>query len=198
MEATNKFTELEEMRSQLNILKQKLETQKIVNDKLMRETMKKKMSWIGNYANIQAFVLYPIIIIIFLVLKIETGISWGPIIFVYILTGIDILLDIKINKMQESDWESSNLIATKLKLMKMKKYRMRQVITSIPFLLVWVVWISFELMNSTLDKGLVIAGIIGGVIGGIVGGFIGFKILFKQQRTNDEIIRMIEEIESGE
>ena len=38
--------EWEEMRLSLNALKNKLDKQEIVNDRLLRESMKSKMSWI--------------------------------------------------------------------------------------------------------------------------------------------------------
>ena len=41
--------ELEAMRSQMQLLKQKLDNQEIINDQLIRNAMSKKMSWIHKY-----------------------------------------------------------------------------------------------------------------------------------------------------
>ena len=43
------INELETLRSQLNILKKKLDDQTIVNDQLLRNAMSNKMSWIMKY-----------------------------------------------------------------------------------------------------------------------------------------------------
>src|SRR5574344_1933836 len=45
----NNIQELEEMRQQLNILQEKLDQQDIVNEKLLKSSMKSKMSWIVKY-----------------------------------------------------------------------------------------------------------------------------------------------------
>ena len=41
--------ELAELKSQMENLKKQLSDQEIINDKLIRESMKKKMSWIKKY-----------------------------------------------------------------------------------------------------------------------------------------------------
>jgi hypothetical protein len=46
------------MRAQLGILKQKLEKQDIVNERLMRKSLKSKMSWINKYLVIVIFAIY--------------------------------------------------------------------------------------------------------------------------------------------
>ena len=52
-----KNTELEEMRQQLEILKSKLDNQTLVNDKLIRQSMLNKMSFMKKYTWVSFLVL---------------------------------------------------------------------------------------------------------------------------------------------
>ena len=46
MAMENNIMEIEQLRSELNTFKERLDKQQIVNDQLMRQSMKSKMSWI--------------------------------------------------------------------------------------------------------------------------------------------------------
>ena len=46
MAMENNIMEMERLRSELNTFKERLDKQQIVNDQLMRQSMKSKMSWI--------------------------------------------------------------------------------------------------------------------------------------------------------
>ena len=46
MEENNTMMELEQMREQMQVLRNKLDTQEIVNEKLVKNSVKSKMSWI--------------------------------------------------------------------------------------------------------------------------------------------------------
>ena len=52
----NEF-EFDDMRQQLQVLKNKLDKQEIVNGRLMRSSMKSKMSWIRKYLIIAIFAI---------------------------------------------------------------------------------------------------------------------------------------------
>ena len=52
-----KHTEFEEMRQQLDILKNKLDNQTLVNDKLIRQSMLNKMSFMKKYTWVSFLVL---------------------------------------------------------------------------------------------------------------------------------------------
>ena len=46
MEMNNDFAELQELKEQFNILSEKLEKQTIINETLIKESMKKKLSYV--------------------------------------------------------------------------------------------------------------------------------------------------------
>ena len=65
----NKMNELEAMREQMQLLKQKLDNQEIVSDQLLRKAMSGKMSWIKKYIWFELLVLLPLCTLNFVGLK---------------------------------------------------------------------------------------------------------------------------------
>ena len=188
--------ELEEMRQQLDIFKKKLDNQNIINDAMMKQIMKGKMSWIKKYVWFQLLVLYPFIVLSWLAFKLWLDFSWWLYVYVIILTGTSVVIDIIVNNTKDSDWGNENLVDTCKKLVKMKKRRVMQEVIAIPLIAILVVWLYFELQNSTLPHEILIGMSIGGAVGAVIGLVVGFTIVFKMQRTNDEIINQIKEITS--
>lgn len=194
METNNNINrnEFDEMRSQLEIMKRQLDSQKIINDRIIRQAMKQKMSWIKRYIWFELLVLYPIIIISFVGFTVLFNLSWIICMLIIGLTGLDIYADFKINKVSDTDWHNDNLVKTAMKLAHMKRMRMLQLIISIPALI--VVFGMFFLDMSSCHEYILKGAIIGGITGGCIGLAIGIWILMKMQRTNDEIIEQINEI----
>ena len=186
------MNELEAMRGQMQLLKQKLETQAIVKDQLIRNAMSGKMSWIRKHIWFELLGLFPVCTLNLVGLQMMSEeLSWGPIIAILTLLLVEILLDFYVNHVSASDWQSENLLQMADKLVRMKKLRWWQLIVSIPvaFALFWWFFMGFE----DALRGPVT---IGGIIGGIIGLAIGIGILVKMQRTNDALIRQIREIKN--
>ena len=71
------INELETLRSQLNILKKKLDDQTIVNDQLLRNAMSNKVSWIMKYIWFELLALLPLCALSFVGLKLMIpGMLW--------------------------------------------------------------------------------------------------------------------------
>ena len=70
----------------------------------------------------------------------------------------------------------------------------------VPALVLWLLWSGIEVwMYMPADspdcaRGAVYGGIVGGVIGAVCGLIFAFRIFFKMQRTNDEVISQINEL----
>ena len=182
--------ELEAMRSQMQLLKQKLDNQEIINDQLIRNAMSKKMSWIHKYIWFELLVGLPLCTLNFVGLKLmNPGLSVWAIASILLLVLVEILLDFYINNMSASDWQSENLLQTADKLVKMKKLRLWQVGLSLPVAIALFVW----LFSGFEDKVMYYT-VIGGIVGGVIGLTIGIAILIKMQSTNDSLISQIREM----
>lgn len=203
MDKENTNLELEILRQQMQVLKDKLETQEIVNDRMVIRSMKKEMSWLKKYVYIQ-FALIPIVAIVWYFLKYALGLSWWNYAALNILCIISVYYSYKINlqAINEDDYHRCNLIETVQKLIIMKRQRTTQILIEMVAILGWFAWTGLEMRETlgTLTDELHIAFINGGFIGGTIGGVIGIIVnvrnFYKMQRINDNMIEQINELVS--
>lgn len=196
MENQNK--ELEQMREQLAILNKKLANQQIVSDQLIRQSMKNKMSWIKKYVWGETFAM-PFIILVFLMFVLWFNLSWGPFILMTLMLIVAVVFDHRINMISDDEFLSGNLRQTALRLTRMKKLRLRYELWAIPVVVVWVAWLSYDIYSHTPVEGVMHyafkGGLVGALIGAVLGCAVGLYVVYKMQRTNDEIIQQINELE---
>ena len=205
MNQQEKYTELEIMRQQMEVLKKKLDTQEIINDKLIKDSMKKKMSWIKKYITFQV-VLIPIVAIAWIVLVEMMHISWWSYFFLLAMCCIDVYFDYLINvkAISDDDYNRSNLIQMVKKPTNMKRQRAIHMLITIPMLILFMLWIGFESWSSIdtisgeFQRSFIYGGLVGGAIGLVCGIIFAIQIFFKMQRTNDEVIRQINEMKEEE
>ena len=144
METQN--NELELMRQQMDILKSKLDNEQIVNERLMRESMKNKMSWIHKFVWAEIFIV-PLLIIFFFGTASAFGLSYGPVILISVVLIASTTCDYKINKTGDKTFLSGNLVDEAAKLVRMKKLRIRYELYAIPAGLVWAIWFFLDIYN---------------------------------------------------
>lgn len=201
MENNNQNTELELMRSQMEDFKAQLDKQKIVNEKMIIGSMKKSMSWIKRYVYFECC-LVPIIAVSWLAIKEYAHFSWLNYAFLMTMIIISVIADYRINvsAISDADYSRDNLLTTINKLTRMKRQRSIAMMISIPAMIVWLLWSGIEAwMYMPADapdfaRAAAYGGIVGGVIGGFCGLIFAFRIFFKMQRTNDEVISQINEL----
>ena len=104
MDTQNTSNELELIKQQMELLKEKLASQEIVNEKLIISSMKKKMSWIKKYIIFEVGLL-PFIAVMWLGIKMIIGLSWYNYAFMIIMCCIDVYIDYLVNLrgMKDSD-----------------------------------------------------------------------------------------------
>jgi len=200
MENNNTNNELELLRQQMNVLKEKLDAQEIVNDRLVAKSMRKEMSWIKKYIYVQ-FALIPFVALIWVGVKYILGLSWWNYSFLMLVCVISVYVDYVINvkALSNADYHKNNLIETARKLVKMKRQRTIQMIVEILLLILWLIWTILEVNSAQstatgLRQSLLQGGIIGGYIGGVIGIIVAFVIFYKMQRTNDRMIEQIDDM----
>lgn len=191
METNTNIKELELMRSQMNILKQKLSDQEIINKRLMRQSMRKRMDWIKKYI-IAEFALLPFIASALWHAHVAYGISGSGLAICMLITIVDVILDYKVNKIKPDDWAELELINIAHRLTRMKRIRNMQFMTSVPLIIILFVWMYFDSdIPLKYENLIIIAG-----VGAIAGFIIAFLLIRKMNRVNDRIIGEINEITS--
>ncbi|MBO4786778.1 MAG: hypothetical protein J5510_06900 [Prevotella sp.] len=192
MENYNDFNELEEMRQQIKALKEKVERNGVLNERLVRKSVQDKMKSIHiTIYKLSAMVLIAIPLWVFI--KYQHNLSWYYTIFTILMMLVSVFFDWYINRIDVSKM-GDDMKKTANELLKMKKQRALQ--EKIALLLVvplWLVWTVFEFRSSITDPVMANGLLIGMIIGVIIGMIVGLSIYFKMQRKNTE---MLEEIES--
>lgn len=202
METNNNsdFNELEQLREQMNSFKNRLDKQQIINERLVRNSMGSKMSWIKNFVWIE-IIIVPIILFIMAGFHASAGLSWW--LFGFLAAGliIDATGDFIINRIPKGQLLSDDLVATSQRLMKMKKQRTKWFIAGMIFMIIWLVWFILEIVlrldckDQLPNYNIVVAiMVISIVVGALIGGFVAWLIFRKMQKTNNQIIEQINQV----
>lgn len=194
METNYIDNELEQMRRQMDVLKEKLSNQEIVNNRLMREAMRHKMSWITKYVWAEVIAI-PFLFLIYIILKDMFNWSWWLYAFIMIMIIIDVYCDIRVNRIRPNFWAECELIDMSRRLVRMNKMRLVQLAVGMVTVLIAFVWawIDTELPQGYYSEiGRVCA--ISGCIGLVVGTILGVWVVWKMNKTNKQVIKEIDEI----
>ena len=191
--------ELEQMRTQIGMLKQKLEQQAIVNDTHIRNSMKSKISDLNRtvlgtiFVGIFAVVFAPMTFYIqgcSLLFVIATAVMLA------VCLGLTIAQKINLGKM--TDLSQSNLVETAEKLNKTRTHYKEWHRIAIPMILVWVGWMIYEMVNTIgIESPTAIGFYCGAGVGLLIGGIIGSRINRKVVRQANEILAQIEELQQS-
>lgn len=194
-----KHTEFEEMRQQLDILKNKLDNQTLVNDKLIRQSMLNKMSFMKKYTWVSFLVLL-FIYYGYNEVRILFNMSWWFYGFTVLVMTFSVCFDAYINHVNKKEFLNGDLIAASLQMQRMKKLRKRSLLYGIFFMTIWVSWFVIELYNGSgaanggENTSMFYGMLVGGGVGLIVGVAIGIWLYLRMQRINSDIISQIDEL----
>ena len=185
--------ELMEMKEQLSILNKKLEKETIVNDRLMRRAMKNKISKMQRHALIKGiFIVLAMPYNICCLHVIGTSPWFNAVSICSLITAL--LYDYRIHKnLHSNEAMYGNLMEVRKKVLSIKQAYKNWLKISIPFIIIWFSWFLYELFQLPhIPKDVIFTGV---VFGGTIGGIIGTLQYKKMQRTTDEILQQIEEME---
>ena len=185
-------SELETMRAQIALLKEKLDKETIVSEKILRDTMRHKARTINTNAWVS--VGASIFVIIWSLTTVPSlGFSWW-------FAGATILMMLvcdfftwKYHKDVNAKTMSGDLL-TVAKVMKQLRDNYKKWLKySIALISIWFVWLSIEFCIQLNDWRLAVVMIIALLIGLAIGGFIGLKMHNSVIRNAEEIIQQIED-----
>ena len=188
--------ELEEMRQQMAILKEKLQEQSIVNDRLIRQSMKKNVVSINRrylIVSILCVLMIPYGYWAFVMLNGMSMWFWGAS-SVLMLTAF-IYTYFNGRKLRDDRLLDKDLVETQRIVAQAKKLDHDWLKIGIPMAIAWFSLFCYEcyrLFGASDSKFFIVPGIIGGVVGLA----IGLRLHFKTQDNYQEVLDQIEEIQS--
>ena len=191
--------ELEQMRSQIGILKQRLEKQTIVNDRHIRNSMKSKMTDINK--TVRGTIFLGAFAVVFAPIAFYgQGCSLAFVIATAVMLttclGLTIIQKINLGKMM--DLSQDNLIETAEKLSKVRTHYKEWYKIAIPMILAWGGWLIYEMVGILgIDSPIAIGYYCGAGIGLIIGGIVGTRLNRKVVHQANEILSQIEELQQS-
>lgn len=188
--------ELEEMRSQVNILKEKLDKQTIISESHIRNSMKSTSSEMTRTIAgtiIGGTFTIPYCTWIFY----KFGFSLYFIIATFLMLAICVGITIKQRyTIKNLDFIQGNLVEVAEKLNKVKTHYHEWIKIAIPMITVWVSWLVYEVLKN-MEASPMMYGFLTGIgVGVILGGFVGFRINRKIVGKSTEILNQIKELQN--
>ena len=186
-------TQFEDMRQQLNTLKKKLGEQEIVNDRIIRRSMKQVANKISRHYNIIIALCILMIPYTYMVFTMSLGLSltfWiGTSIFMLICAGATYYNSLNVTN---ANMMSKNLVEVGQKMARAKKFDTNWLFFGIPAVIVWLAWLTWEL--DQLDADAARYSLYGVICGAAIGSIFGIKTLTRTQKQYQDIIDQIEEL----
>lgn len=190
----NDSIELEEMRNQISLLKDKLEGQKIINGRLLKESMKGRLRDI-NGAVWKTLAGCIAAIALCCSLFIHWGMSAAFIVFTVAMLVFSASMTVfhHWQLMNGACLLKGNLVDVTKELLLLKKRYENWKRIAFPLIAAWLVWLAAECYMNLGDIALPFC--TGTVAGSIIGGHFGFRA---NRRTIREIEDLMDEIRSLE
>ena len=190
---------LEEMRRQMAILQEKLHNEAIVNERLLRESMKHNYASINRYLVLESTIFMPIIVFAFPFIALVFHLSWGPVIAIILLCLASVIFDYKVSHIKDEAFMTDDLIPTALRLQRAKRLSALQMLVSLPLTLLWFVWYIIDFFQSiNYDSEILTSvawgGLTGGCIGLVCGLIFAIQLYHKQQKTRHQVIDQINDL----
>lgn len=199
MENTFISHELEEMRSQIGILKDKLEKQNIINEQHIRKSMKSKISDMNRTITMTIFLgIFALVYSTWFFWSQGCSVAFtaATAVMLAVCLALTILQRVGLGRI---DLSGGNLVETAEKLSKVRVHYKNWYKIAVPMMLAWLIWLGFEMWNILgAETSYAIGFYCGAFVGVIIGGIIGVRINRKIIRNATEILEQIKELQNEE
>ena len=183
---------LREMQQQMQQLREKLNKEQIINERLLQKSCRQTVDRLKFKSNLP--IVFAIIAILCSPAYLSFGLSPWFLIFTCVLMLVSIVATILTNRhIPQMD---KDLVTATNELTRYKKIHAEWLKYSIPALIVWLGCLIWDfLRNQTISK-VELYGFIAGISTGLILGLIlGLKIRRDQLNAADELISQIEELQ---
>ena len=194
----NENFDFENMRQQMTTLKNKLNQQEIVNDRIIRRSMKNTAGNINRkytIAMIAGLFMIPYSYWVFIKLSGFSVAFWlFTCVFMLICVGATYYNSRNIS---DSNLMINNLLDVRRRMARAKKFDANWLFFGVPGIILFMGWFMYEtyqVQGGGTDNPF----FWGGCIGGIIGAIIGFTVHFRTQRQYQDIIDQIEDLTADE
>ena len=184
--------ELEQMREQLNLLNEKLDKQRIFNNKVLIDSANKSISKLNGsgkfyiFCGVFALLYCPFV---FSNLGFSPEFVWGTVAMLAVCLGYTIYLHYGLRSI---DMTQQNIVELSQKVLRLRKGYANWLYVGFSMIAVWFYFLYQEVVVIIDNpQGFLVAVVVGGVIGGIIGLTRHFKVV----RDADELLAQIRELQ---
>ena len=184
--------ELEQMREQLNLLNEKLDKQRIFNNKVLIDSANKSISKLNGsgkfyiICGVFALLYCPFV---FSNLGFSPEFVWGTVAMLAVCLGYTIYLH---HGLRSIDMTHQNIVELSQKVLRLRKGYANWLYVGFSMIVVWFYFLYQEVVVIIDNpQGFLVAVVVGGVIGGIIGLTRHFKVV----RDADELLEQIRELQ---
>lgn len=191
------LTEMDEMKQQIALLKKKLDSQTIVNERLMDRAMRSNLSVLNRRAWVlgsMGVLAMPYCWWVFTKFHFSTAFAAATVVFL----AISIVATwLQHRGVTPSELMRLDLLTVAARMQRLRKNYLDWLKFSIPALLCWLCWFVVEGLRMD-DNSLIVPFVVGGSVGAAVGAAVGVTYLRRTLRTIREVLRQIEELREME
>ena len=180
--------DFQEMRQQMDLLKEKLNRQEVINDQLMRRTIESRLNRLSLHRKIKRIYLILCIFFLpgFLVKTVEMPI-WFALATAAMLAIALVYQEAFMEHISADDLNRCSTMEISNKAIRLKEQGARWLWIGIPMVIVWLltfVYVVIQQSDFETEGQYILYGIIFGII---FGASLGFMIYRKQQRMIDDL-----------
>ena len=192
---TRENMELDELREQVALLKDKLQRQQIISERAISDAAQKGIGKLNTMGTIS--MVFGVFAVVYCTIAFhQMGFSTAFVIGTAIFLGLCALATIYTHcSLRPIDVANGNLVEIMQKLIRFRKIYSYWQFYSIPALLVWCFFLYYD-ARQILDDPTPF--LIGGAVGGVLGAILGLKRYFKVMRETDVVIERINELMQNE
>lgn len=181
--------ELEEMKQQIRLLKDKLAKEIIISEKMMMQSTREKLIYINRNKRLM-YIGIPFALIYCNMFFIWMNYSWMFCVVTSLFLIAACLYQIYSHKgVNIQEISTDNLVDISKALIRMNRLGLKWLCFGLPFALLWIVWFIIESYPKESGESICI----GGGVGFVAGAVIGLRYLKNERRKAKEAIRDIEE-----
>lgn len=195
----NQAAELEAMRAQMRQLRERLDTQQIVSDRLFRSTIERGSRFSRRMFKTKSLVLLPLGVLSILYLQWRMALPVWFVILTILFFAVSVALDWQTTRLGVMDYGTTPLLEMQQRFVRQKRLRARRMLGGMIFLAVWLPLFVYVLMYDIHPVGVDaavmedrrIGMLVGGAVGGVIGLCFGLSAYLRMQRESQNAINSI-------
>jgi hypothetical protein len=191
METMTDNNELEQMKGQLGVLKDKLDKESLVNDRIMKKIMKTKVRSIKHIVYLSYFIIIACIFFCswMFISILDTSWAFAGATILFMLIAIVYTYEAH-KEVTAKDLLDGNLLDVSRKMLRVKRMNAQWLKFGIPCGIGWVIWFLIEMPKGADFK----EDLLSIVIGAVIGALIGSLFYRKRQRAINDVLEQIDEL----